>query len=203
MCATKIAHRPGCRASRSGMPRIPVLSAAAAAVVPAPAGFAAGFFGTFSSRKLSSSAEMKLHLDGSSAASWCHRAVKPRLARPMIWYARRHPRLPARVLATGMMSREPTEMPMSSMLVPQAFSSALPAVFFGIHLLRNTVLVGKSGPCTAPMAAITTHSPGTPNISVHMGISMQQIELRPMAMVTTVFAPSLSARAPPGTCVKK
>jgi len=121
----------------------------------------------------------------------------------MTWYAFRQPKLPARVLAAGMMSREPTEMPMSSMLVPQAFSSAPPGVFFGIHLLRNTVLVGKSGPCTAPMTAITAQRPGTPNMSVHMGTIRQHIELSPMAMVTTVFAPSLSASAPPGTCVKK
>eukprot|EP00408_Alexandrium_pacificum_P030945 CAMPEP_0171286500 /NCGR_PEP_ID=MMETSP0790-20130122/69061_1 /TAXON_ID=2925 /ORGANISM="Alexandrium catenella, Strain OF101" /LENGTH=85 /DNA_ID=CAMNT_0011755979 /DNA_START=228 /DNA_END=482 /DNA_ORIENTATION=+ len=83
------------------------------------------------------------------------------------------------------MTSDPTEMPMSNMLVPQAFSSQPPGVFRGIHLLRKTVLVGNSGPCTAPMVAMVTQSPLMPKRSMLVGIAMQHKELNARATVTT------------------
>jgi len=94
-------------------------------------------------------------------------------------------------------------MPMSSMLVPQAFSSPPSGDFRGIHRLRKTVLVGNKGPCTAPMTAMITQRPLMPSTSQLAGIAKQHSALNANAVVITFLAPSWSASAPPGTCVKK
>mmetsp|Transcript_50985 Transcript_50985/g.114659 ORF Transcript_50985/g.114659 Transcript_50985/m.114659 type:complete len:208 (-) Transcript_50985:126-749(-) len=173
-----------------------------AAVIAAFCDLAAGLDNR-SSRKVRSSCEMNQHSCGEEAARKTQRATKPREANPTQRKAFLHPSASARVVTVGMMRSEPIEMPMSSIDVPQAFSSGSPGAGFGIHLDRKTDEVGNMGPCTAPIRAITTHMPLRPKWSPAVGTRMQQIAERNKASVITFLEPSLSASAPPGTWVKK
>eukprot|EP00966_Prymnesium_polylepis_P100382 2325377-Prymnesium_polylepis.1 len=65
-------------------------------------------------------------------------------------------------------------MPMSSIDVPHAFSSGSPGAGRGIQRERKTEEVGNMGPWTAPISAITTHMPDSPNQSPAVGTRMQQ-----------------------------
>ena len=71
--------------------------------------------------RVSSAAEMHQHWLGASAARRCHAQAKATVARPTVVYVPRQPTASASELAVGMMSSEPSEMPMSSIEVPHAY----------------------------------------------------------------------------------